>query len=182
MLGVHLLLQNGALLHKLVSPCRKWCSVVVEALEAFEHMSSRTPSSPSRDLASNSSFLAVWRISKFFMVKSRFWWRSSLRARRSCFSCSLRSNVASTPLVSDWVALSQALLDVEAVWRLGNGHQTSVVVVLACTLKADDLVVLGHAALDSAVLLVGPNQSGGEGRQHPRTNHCAPRSVHERAK
>jgi hypothetical protein len=68
----------------------------------------------------------------------------STQAARSSLDALLVINVAGTPLVSDWVALCQALVNIEAVWHLGNGHHASVVLVLACTFEADDLVVQGH--------------------------------------
>ena len=69
----------------------------------------------------------------------------------------------SSPLVGDLVALSQALGDIEAIWDLGNAHDTAVVVVLAGTLEADNLIVQCHLlALGIAGLLpVGP------ARPHP---------------
>jgi hypothetical protein len=53
-------------------------------------------------------------------------------------------NIASTPLVSDWVALCQALVHVEAIWHLSDAHHIAVVVVLARTLEADNLIVQCH--------------------------------------
>merc|ERR1719326_1273529 len=71
-------------------------------------------------------------------------WHWSAQAALGPLNALLIVDVAGTPLVSDWVALCQALVHVEAVWHLGNSHHTSVVVVLARTLEADDLIVQGH--------------------------------------
>ena len=67
-------------------------------------------------------------------------------------------NIVNTPLVSDWVALCQTLIDVEAIWNLGNGDHLAIVVILARTLEANDPIVQSHLlALRIAGLLpIGP--------------------------
>jgi hypothetical protein len=78
-------------------------------------------------------------------------------------------NEASTPLVSDWVALCQALVDIEAIWYLGNSHRAAEVLVLACTLIADDLIVQSHllALCVTGFLPIGP------ARPHPAVSAVA---------
>merc|ERR1719238_1430017 len=71
-------------------------------------------------------------------------WHWSAQAALGPLDTLLIIDVASTPLVSDWVALCQALVHVEAIWHLCDAHHIAVVVVLARTLEADNLIVQGH--------------------------------------
>ena len=71
-------------------------------------------------------------------------WERRAQAPLGPLDALLVIDVASSPLVGDWVALSQALGDIEAIWDLGNAHDTAVVVVLAGTLEADNLIVQCH--------------------------------------
>ena len=73
-------------------------------------------------------------------------------------------DVASAPLVCDWVALRQALVHVEAIiWHLSDAHHISSVVVLARTLAANDLVVQRHLM---ALCIIGLLPIGAT-RPHP---------------
>jgi len=90
-------------------------------------------------------------------------WERRAQAPLGPLDALLVIDVASSPLVGDWVALSQALVHIEAVWDLGNAHDTAVVVVLAGTLEADNLIVQCHllALCVAGLLPVGP------ARPHP---------------
>merc|ERR1719261_45044 len=71
-------------------------------------------------------------------------WQWSAQAALGPLDTLLVINVACTPLVGDWVALCQALVHIEAVWDLCNAHDAAIVMVLARTLEADNLIVQCH--------------------------------------
>merc|ERR1719473_1344216 len=91
------------------------------------------------------------------------------QATRSPLNAFFVINVASTPLGGDWVALCQALIDVEAIWHLRNAHHPAVILVLACTLKTDNLIVQSHllALCITGFLPIGP------ARPHPAVSAVA---------
>merc|ERR1719326_889252 len=101
------------------------------------------------------------------ITRSTWQWsaQAALRPLNSLFVV----NVASAPLVSDWVALCQAFVHVEAIWHLSDAHHSAVVMVLACTLEADNLIVQGHllALCVAGLLPVGP------ARPHPAVSAVA---------
>merc|ERR1719326_2798468 len=90
-------------------------------------------------------------------------WHWSAQASLGPLNALLVIDVASAPLVSDRVALRQALVHIEAIWHLGDAHHIAVVVVLAGTLEANDLVIQRHllAFCITRLLPIGP------ARPHP---------------
>merc|ERR1719473_535416 len=96
-------------------------------------------------------------------------WHWSAQATLGPLDTLLVIDVASAPLVSDWVALCQALVHVKAIWHLCNAHRIAIVMVLACTLEADNLIVQRHllALCIAGLLPIGP------ARPHPAVSAVA---------
>ena len=89
------------------------------------------------------------------------------KARRP-LNALLMIDVASAPLVCDWVALRQALVHVEAIRHLSDAHQISIVVVFARTLEANDLVVQNHLL---ALCITGSSLSARQDHNMPSCSH-----------
>jgi len=71
-------------------------------------------------------------------------WQRSAQASLRPLDTLLVIDIACSPLVGDGMALSQALVHIEAVWDLCNAHHTAVVMVLASTLETNNLIVQCH--------------------------------------